>query len=326
MRVGVNPEKYKKEINKNFIHRVIISVFIPNDTEEYYKDSLEVFKTCLSSLFQTINTSITAITIINDASYDKVDEIIQTFISKGLINKYVKYEENKGKVYAVISEGRSCFEEIITIADADVLFMDGWEKQVFEIFKTVPKAGVVAPVPSQNLALYKNSSVFYDQYFTRNIIYNKIVRDEDNDLFLKGMGNLALLNRDNRKFSWKQKQYFLNSAGNPLLGAGHFVATYRREILEYNNKFPELKFKNGYEEFYLDDPADKLGLYRLSSSKTYAYHIGNKMDNFSKNYRFTGENKLENNGMEFLKKKRKSITPYWFKDLVFKILYKILKL
>ena len=326
MRVGVNPEKNKLENNFQYQHRVIIPVFIPNDTEDYYKESLEVFDTGLNSLFSTINPAITGVTIINNSSYLKVDDIIKKYNSKGLIDKYVTYNDNKGKVYAVINESRSCFEEFITIADADVLFLNGWEKKVFEIFKTIPKTGVVAPVPSPNLALYKNTTVFFDKYFKGNMRYDKIVSDKDNDLFLEGMGNSALLTRNNREFSWKQKQYFLNSTGSPVIGAGHFVATYRREVLEYNRAFPEKKFKKGYEEFYLDDPSDKLGLYRLSTSKTYAYHIGNKMDDFSKNYRFTGDDKLGKNEIASLKKIETSLIPFWVRNLVFKVLYKFLKL
>jgi len=68
MREGVNPEKYKEEKNERKFHRIIMPVFIPETTEDYYTESIEVFKSCVSSLFKTINYHSTVITIINNNS------------------------------------------------------------------------------------------------------------------------------------------------------------------------------------------------------------------------------------------------------------------
>tara|TARA_R100000935_G_scaffold50402_1_gene76267 strand:+ start:13791 stop:14774 length:984 start_codon:yes stop_codon:yes gene_type:complete len=327
MRKGVNPEKLKGLLNRKFLHRVIIPVYIPNSSEDYYKESIEVFDTCLNSLFNTINIDITAVTIINNSSpFFRVDEVIDYYKSKGLIEKYVSYNDNKGKVHAVINEARSSFEKFITVADADVLFMNGWEKAVFDIFSNYLKAGVVSPSPSPHLALYKNSSIFFNQYLKGKIRYGKIIDDEVCDLFLYGMGNADLFNRPKHNFSWKEKHYYLDQPVKAVLGAGHFIATYRREILEFNSQFPEMKFKKGYEEFYLDDPSDKLGLYRLSTFKTYAYHIGNKMDDFSRNYGFTSKDIIDNNDIECIQNVQHSKIPFFIRNLIFRILYKILKL
>ena len=47
MRKGVNPEKDKTEKNLVKFHRIIIPVYIPNLTEEYYTESLQVFESCI---------------------------------------------------------------------------------------------------------------------------------------------------------------------------------------------------------------------------------------------------------------------------------------
>ncbi|MFD0835494.1 glycosyltransferase family A protein [Mariniflexile aquimaris] len=325
MRDGVNPEKYKGEKNKCYFHRIIIPVYIPNNQEEYYSNSIEVLDACLNSLIQTINFETTAITLINNNSSEFLIQPIMVKY-KAYIDKFVIYGENKGKVYPVFSEAKAAYEPFITIADADLLFFSGWESAVFEIFKDIKKAGVVSPLPLQSLALNKNNSVFFDNYFFGRIKYDKIVSDNDNDLYLKGLFNPALFNRRNRTFSWKEKQYYLKNNVTAVLGAGHFCATYRKAIFNFETEFPEMKFINGYEDIYLDEPADRNGWYRLSTAKSYAYHIGNKIDDFVLKANFDNELLLNSKIFKNIKNPSKSIVPYRIKIIFFKIIKKLMKL
>lgn len=326
MRTGVNPEKFKSERNIRHQHRVIIPVHIPISNNEYYRSSLEVLKHSLQSLLKTVNFETTAISIINNASNPEVEKLITDLYNKGQISKYVIYNENRGKVHAVISEAKASFEDFITIADCDVLFFEGWEKAVFEIFKAYPKSGVVSPLPSQNLALYYNSSLFFDLFLKGKIKYKKLVSDGDCELFLKGLGNPSLLDRHNAKYSWKEKQYYLDNSIKAILGANHFVATYRREVLISNDLFPSEKFKKGFEENYMDAPADKLGWYRLSTPKTYAYHIGNELDFVTSNTVCSSKEMMSPEIFKSIKAVKKSKIPYLIKRMFFKILRSVKQL
>lgn len=326
MRTGVNPEKFKTEKNVHYFHRVIVPVHIPESSNVYYKEAIEVLKVCLQSLFKSINNETTAITIINNASNTEVEELLSGYYKSGLINKYVIYRENKGKVNAIISEAKACFEDYVSIADSDVLFMESWENACFEIFNSYPKAGVVSPVPSQNLSLYYNRSLFYDLFLKGKIKYGKVVSDYDCELFLKGLGNAALLDRNNAEYSWKQKQYYLDKPIRAIVGANHFVATYRREVLLWNKEFPQEKFKKGYEEYYLDFPADRLGWYRLSTPKTFAYHVGNELDDVVSKFCNNPKSKISQESFKALSRPRPSQTPYKLKRIFFKVLRSIKQL
>ena len=326
MRKGVNPEKGKGEKNTPFMHRVIVPVYIPNLDQEYYKEVFEVFKICLNSLINTINFETSCITLINNDSIPEVDVYIKKLLNEGKIDKSVSYTQNRGKVYGVLSEAKAAFEPFVTIADADVLFFEGWERAVSEVFDKIPKAGVVSPAPSPHMALYHNSSVFSDLYLRRKIGYNKRVSDVDCELFLKGMGNLSLFNRNKQEFSWKQKQYFLKDHPNVILGAGHFVATYRSSIFQKCHPFPERKFENGYEERFIDCLADEMGLYRLSLAKTYAYHLGNKLDDTINQVNISSSEKLSRKGFAEIKEPIKSFNPYFLRSIIFKSLKWIKKL
>jgi hypothetical protein len=275
MREGVNPEKFKAEKNVKKQHRVVMVFYIPNTEEDYYVETLKVLDISLDSLTKTINPQTTNITLVNNNSTKESEAIIAKYQNQ--IDKYVLYAENKGKVYAVVNEIRSVYEPFVTIADSDVLFFNGWEKAVFEVFKNHPKAGVVAPLPSQYATFYYNTAVFFDKFFTQKLRYAKIVADDDVDLYIKSVNNEALM-KTNTKYDWKEKQYYLDGKVKAIIGAPHFVATYKSTLFKNQDTFPEIKFKNGYEEKFIDFVADIKGLYRLSTVKTYAYHIGNKID------------------------------------------------
>ena len=285
MRKGVNPEKIKGEKNIKKQHRVLVVFYIPNIEEEYYSESISVLDACLNSLVNTINFKTTNITIINNNSCEETNSVIDKYMRKKQIDKYVMYTENKGKVNAVLSEARSVYEPYITITDCDVLFFKGWEQAVFDVFLNFSNAGVVAPLPVPFNTFYKNVSVFFNSFFLGKMKYEKIVNDADIDLYIKGINNKALINKKG-KYNWKEKQYYLKGDTNAIIGATHFVATYKSSIFRNQITYPELKFKNGYESEFIDRLADEKGLYRLSTEKSFAYHIGNQLDEFTINYSF----------------------------------------
>ncbi|MEP0263909.1 glycosyltransferase [Dokdonia sp.] len=324
MRKGVNPEKLKDESNHQYKHRVIMPVYIPNVSEDYYKEALEVFKISLHSLITTINLDTTAITLINNNSIPEVSAIVNLYHEK--IDKLISYSDNKGKVYAAISEMKSCYEPFVTCTDADVLFIQGWEKEVFSVFKEHPKAGVVAPLPSPSLGLKYNNSLFLNNCLFGNLKYNKIVEDEDLNLYLDGVTNTSLLNRAKGKYNWSEKQYYLTGNKPAIIGAGHFVATYKSILFEKKGAFPKMKFVKGYENDFIDVISDKFGLYRLSTVKTFAYHIGNKIDsNVEKLSNLKGDKilKIDFDGIKIAHVKTR--IPYKLRVVLFKVLNKILK-
>lgn len=279
MRKGINPEKFKKERNKTFFHRIIVPVFIPDKAIEYYEESAEVFEKCLQSIFQTVNPETTAVTVIDNGLIPELSGLLDGKFKEGRLDKIVKHRDNRGKVNAVLSEAKASYEAFLTITDADVFFFQGWERAVFDIYKNFSKAGVISPIPAQNLTFYKNSSIFFDKYLRGKINYGKKVSDKDCELFLKGMGNIALHRRNKHKYSWGERQYFIENNVAAVVGANHFVATYRREIFNNSDLFPEEKFKKGLEEKFLDEPGDIKGFYRLSTARSFAYHMGNKIEN-----------------------------------------------
>ena len=323
MRDGVNPEKFRNELLPVFMHRIVVPVYIPNLEDTYYRNQYEVFEKFLKHLIASVNPSITAITLIDNYSCSEISSLIDR--NRSSLDKLIRFNENKGKVFPVLQEARSAAEAFITITDADVLFYEGWEQAVFKVFASCPKAGVVAPLPSPALAFYENTAVFSDQYLTCGIAYKKLMSDVEAELYLAGMGNDSLLNRENRKYSWKERQYVLKNA-NALIGCGHFVATYRSELFEAKKNQPLIKFKNGLEREFIDSLSDEKGYYRLSTVETYAYHMANNLDEHSRSFILEKENKVSEDLIQRAGYSTRSLLPWKLRKLVFRIIKRLFKL
>ena len=316
MRIGNNPEKNKNLKITYKQHRVIIPVYIPNSKESYFNNLFEVFKVSINSLLNTIDKDQTNITIINNNCKEEVTIFIDSLLKKKEIDKHIKYKDNYGKVYTVLSEVKGVFESIVTIADADVLYFSGWENEVIKIINMYPKVGVVSPLPMPHLAYYNNISLFIDKFL--KIKRGRIVSDESFKLWEEGISNKAFN-------KWKKQQLYIEKNSlKACLGAGHFVSTYRNKVLKKCSEYvPEYVFKNGDENNALDLPIDKLGYYRLSTVKTYVYHLGNTIPSWCKEKIFTEEK--QNKFIDYYEKNKLSLK-FHCKKIVFKFLrkYKII--
>ena len=71
MRIGNNPEKNSNKLEIDSYHRIIIPVYIPNLTEDYFKDGLKILKLCLGSLLHTIHAK-TRVSLINNGCCEEV--------------------------------------------------------------------------------------------------------------------------------------------------------------------------------------------------------------------------------------------------------------
>ncbi|MBN2744045.1 glycosyl transferase family 2 [Breznakibacter xylanolyticus] len=278
MRIGINPEKSKETPLVHKRHRIIIPFWIPNVQDAYFREQPKVLRYCLQSLIDSINPQQTNVTLINNHSCREASDVAEEFVAKGLIDKYVVRSENRGKLENILAEGRSAFEEYVTICDADFLFFNGWEDEVIRVFNNFSSAGVVTCYPCPNLAFHYNSCwVLRNRWFLGSVVSN-----DDMSLVEKGLGgNLekgifsGLGSR--HRYLWREKQYYLRHDDMVAIpGAVHALATMKRDIIDQLPKRKvDVVFKNGYEQTYLDYFSERLGYVRLSTPNCYAYHMGN---------------------------------------------------
>jgi hypothetical protein len=124
MRIGFNPNKDKIQESSEFFHQVIVPVYIPNQ-EGYFKDSFAILRYSLQSLFKTCHTK-TYFTIVNNGSCDSVVDYLNALHHENKIQELI-HTTNIGKLNAILKGITGQQFPIITITDADVLFLNDWQ-------------------------------------------------------------------------------------------------------------------------------------------------------------------------------------------------------
>lgn len=274
MRVGFNPHKDKTQTESDYFHQIVIPVYIPNQ-EGYFKDSLEILKLCLDSLFATKHDK-TFITIVNNGSCLILVDYLNDLFHKNKIQEII-HTTNIGKLNAVLKGILGNSFPLITVSDADVLFLNGWQEASYSVFEAFPKTGAVCPTPSSRSLRTYTANVYWDLFFSSKIKCTPVVNPDALKRFGLSVGNANFYNT-------AQLDTFLtviNGNIKAVVGAGHFMTTYRAEV--FNNlesRFSKYKLGGDSEGQFLDIPVVKKGFWRLSTDDNYTYHMGNVVEDW----------------------------------------------
>ena len=272
MRIGYNPLKDTK-IAHDYYHRVIIPVFIPNLHDEYFSKGLEVTKLCLESLLKTIHSK-TFVTVINNGSCVEVTHFLQFLYEEKKIHQLVHYKSNIGKIDAVIPIARMSQESLITIADGDVLFKQGWMQGVESVFVHFPEAGMVSPVPHGSTYYNHTINTLFDGLFKRLLKFQSLCNPNDMLLFAESIGKKDTMYL--KKARLKNQLTVKRKNQSAVIGCGHFVATLRKEVFKFApKKWSRWAYASEADRNYIDIPNEKAKLWRLATIENLAYHMGN---------------------------------------------------
>lgn len=184
MRKGQNPQR-NVSYNNNYSHQVVIPVYIPNN-EGYFKDGLIILKISIASLIKTTHSK-TFITVVNNGSSKQVFNYLNELFEKGLIHEII-HTSNIGKNRAIIKGTKGHNFKIVTITDADVLFLNHWQVETVKVFNAFPKAGVVGLVPQ--FKLYNNfcSNLIISNFFNKKLKFTSVKNPEAIKHFYKSIG------------------------------------------------------------------------------------------------------------------------------------------
>ncbi|MNK66762.1 Glycosyl transferase family 2 [compost metagenome] len=311
MRLGFNPNKDKENSNLTHSHQIIIPVYIPNQND-YFKDSMAILTLCLESLFCTVHKK-TFITVVNNGSCEEVTNYLQELYLKKKIHEIIE-TTNIGKLNAILKGITGHNFPLITITDSDVLFLNGWQKATYSVFENFSKTGVVCPVPSSRSLRTYTSNIYWDNFFSKKLIFSKVRNPLALEKFAASIGNPNFYNKVHLE------NYFTvyNKNEKAVIGAGHFVGTYRGEIFNsLEVKYSNYKMGGDSENEILDVPVVKKGLWRLSTEDNYAYHMGNVLEGWMHEEVL----KLEENKVEIdfniIPAKANSKWHYIFKNQIF---------
>lgn len=317
MRKGKNQSKEGPISINNSDHRVIIPIYIPHG-EDYYKDAYKIFECCLFSIVKTSVTKL-KVSVVSNNCCDPINERLLQLQKQGYIDELIIEKEAIGKINSILKALKTAQERLITITDADVLFCNGWEEAVVEIFKAFPKAGAVCPVPVFRKQLSFTSNIWMRYLLSKQLYFRPVKNPNAMEKFAQSIGWFSLENR------FKDLICTLKAKNGTIavLGCSHFVATYKREVFEKLPKANSIYLLGGNSEgLYLDIPPLKMGGYRLSTYDNYAFHLGNHWEPWmeEKQNEIKEIEKKENNYIQF-KKLKYSPLGYFFSFKVFEKIF-----
>lgn len=314
MRKGKNPSKDVLLMNDECNHRVIIPLHIPSE-EGYFVDSFQIFKCCLFSVKKT-SVSLLKVTVISNGSCETVNTKLLQLQQESFIDELIIEKEAIGKVNSILKALRTAEERLITITDADVLFINDWEQAVVEIFESFPKAGVVSPVPVFRTHFRLTGNIWFRYLFSKRLYFRPVKNPPALTLFANSIG-----------WPWLDIKYkdvigTLQAKNGTIavLGCSHFVATYKREVFEKSPKGNSKYQLGGDSEFlYTDAPVLKMGGYRLATYDNYAYHMGNTVEDWMRDV-FKGLKQQTKNDYSAtnLPVLKKNFIKFWFLEKVLK--------
>lgn len=309
MRVGFNPNKDKPQSESEYLHQVIIPVYIPNQ-EGYFKDSFKIFQLCLESLFSTIHDK-TFVTIVNNGSGVFVKYYLDKLLEEGKIQELI-HTQNIGKLNAILKGLVGNDIELVTVSDADVLFLPNWQKETAKVFAYVPKAGVVGIVPQFKTYEANCGTVLFDAFFNKKLKFVPVKNSNALIRFYDSIGWTWKYNQDYLKYNLGLE---IDNYLTVLLGSGHFVATYKKDIFDeiitcFGHKL------GGFSEGYLDKAPLKKGYWRLTTYDNYAYHMGNTFEDWMQ-VEYSQEYDKEFPYFNFSKNKTYSRVGYFIKNRLF---------
>ncbi|MBD3583438.1 glycosyltransferase family A protein [Flavobacterium selenitireducens] len=269
MRQGYNPQKDKAEVLSEYYHQVIIPVFLPN-RDGYFKDGLQILHYCLRSLLLTIHPK-TFITIVNNGSSAEVAAYLEDLRLKGEIHELV-HTTNIGKINAVIKGLGGHSFELVTVADADVMFLSGWQDACYEVFRDFPKAGAVCTTPSSKSLRTHTANIWAHLLFSDRLAFRDVQDAGALNAFAHSIGNPDFYS----KLHLERYLTVTSNQNEAVVGAGHFVATYRGDVFQnLSSRFSRYKLGGDSLDKILDKPVLQNGFWRLSTVRNYTFHMGN---------------------------------------------------
>lgn len=275
MRKGTNPAKAAKVEIDDAYHRIILPVYIPS-LEGFFEQSFEVLKTCLQSLYTTVHAN-TKISVASNGCCKKVNDFLGNELEEGRIDELYQIKAGIGKINSLYKIINSTKEPLVTISDADVLFSSGWQTATEMLFMEYPKVGMVCPFSYSKGFRELTANVYFDSLFKNNIKIAPIKNPEALDRFAASIDNPNFYKPIHRDYGITYQE-----EGKPkaLIGAGHFAATFKRDV------FPHFTFKANLqrlasgEGLYIDSPPIQSGLWRFSTYQNFVYHMGNTLTPF----------------------------------------------
>lgn len=275
MRQGQNPAKMGLRAVQPKSLGICLLSYIPM-VEGYYKESLDVLKVQISSLYAS--TTDFDLIIFDNGSCNEVTNELYELYRQGTTHCLILSRSNIGKTGALNWMLSSLPNEWICYADGDIYFRKGWFESSKEIFDSFPNVGLVNAHPIyfdvlNGLGKAVNK-VPKGQHF---LLEDKIVPAEVIWEYFTGLG---VANEDERSEVSKRIPVIINqiTSKTAIIGAAHDQFLTRKEIARQIVPISSQYALSRDEDKEFNQKVDNLGFLQLSLEQPLQFHIGNKLD------------------------------------------------
>ncbi len=274
MRVGVNPAKALKEAPKPAPITVVIVTYIPY-LRGYYRESLDVLRVCLDSLWRHTSERPFEVMVFDNASGPETRQFLLEAHREGRIQYLLLSEKNLGVVGAWNIAFQAAPGEIIAYADSDVYFHPGWLEASLDLLETFPRVGMVTARPFLNAPeRWTATRAWAESHPEVDIEWGFYLTWEAFYAFETGLGQPEEAIRE--AFQTRKMLKMRYRGKEAIAGAGHwqFVAYKRvlQDVLPLSYTRPM-----GSDVARLDETLNAKGYLRLMTTEVYVDHMGNRL-------------------------------------------------
>jgi len=303
MRIGQNPAKFVETVPQPARVTVAIITYIPF-LEGYYRESLDVLKACLGSLWS--NTRLPYdLMVFDQASCGPVRDFLREKHAEGRIQYLTFSDKNVGKAAGWNYVFAAAPGEIVAYADADIYFEPGWLTALVKVLDAYPEAGMVTGIPMWSPSRH-STATFEWAKSTKGVTLKegKLLPWEDYWRHARSLGQdeataranfdgqVDLMVIDNRTpdTAPRSSPPVPRPQGSPALddsapgtlhaarfyiGAGHFQFVARKSVLQEVLPIPADRPMGQVRR--LDDAINARGYLRLSTPEWWVLHMGNTL-------------------------------------------------
>ncbi len=272
MRVGQNPAKSARTVAQPKKITVAVVSYIPT-LGGYYAESLEVFKTCLHSIWE--HTKIPYdLMVFDNASCHEVRDYLSAAQDAGKIQYLTLSEQNIGKAGAWNFIFGAAPGDYIAYADSDVYHHPGWLKPQIELLEMFSETGMVTGMPMWTPEEFSTATVTWaEQDPEVKFERGKFLAWEDYWQHSKSLGKDEAYARE--KFDNIQEAVIEYQDQRYFIGAAHFQFVARKTALQAVMPIPSERPMGQVRR--LDVALNEAGYLRFCTPDLWVQHMGNTL-------------------------------------------------
>jgi hypothetical protein len=229
-----------------------------------------VLQMSLDSLERTVDPDLGRVTLISNASCPEIERLLLDRKSD-LFDQVNLNRTNRGKIDGLLPAARGALEEVVVFSDCDVLFRPGWLEEILRVFSIFPEAASVTPIASPRRYFYETRTTLLDAALKREIGVKRRMPDADFDRITERSAHPDM------QLRFRSGQVTVSRNGYDAgIAGGHQCMAFRSEMLLRLPLAPcRALLEPHADRDYLDRPPDLQGYWRLSTTRHFAFHMGN---------------------------------------------------